>query len=89
VTSWPNTYVYHKSDLFITHGFGLFSALGCSVIGLLAFATNKSSYQNLFSTFLRATNDLDVRSRIADGDSGEDPLPKRLARSEVEFRQNI
>jgi hypothetical protein len=89
VTSWPNTYVYHKSDLFITYGFGLFSALGCSIIGLLAFATNKYSYQNLFSTFLRATNDLDVRSRIADGDSGADPLPKRLAKSEVEFRGNV
>jgi hypothetical protein len=89
VTSWPNTYVYNKSDLFITYGLGLLSALGCSIIGLWAFAMNKSSYQNLFSTFLRSTNNLEVRSRIADGDSGADPLPKRLAKSEVELRHHV
>jgi hypothetical protein len=89
VTSWPVTYVYNKSDLFVTYGAGLLSALVCSIVGLWAFATNKSSYQNLFSTFLRATNDLEVRARITDGDSGADPLPKRLAKSEVELRHHV
>ena len=86
MTSWPTTYVYHKTDLFITYGFALFSALGCSVIGLYAFAANrKSSYQNTFSTFLRATDKMEVRSRIRRNDTGADLLPDRLGKAEIQF----
>jgi hypothetical protein len=82
--------VYHKTDLFITYGFALFSALGCSIIGLYAFSANrKSSYQNTFSTFLRATDKMDVRSRIRRNDTGADPLPKRLGKADVEFPHRI
>lgn len=90
VTSWPTTYVYHKSDLLITYGIALFSALSCSIIGLYAFSANrKSSYQNTFSTFLRATDKMDVRSKIRRGDVGADPLPKRLGKADVEFPQRL
>jgi hypothetical protein len=90
VTSWPNTYLYNKTDLFITYGLALFSALGCSIIGLYAFSANdSSSYQNIFSTFLRATNDLGLRGQIRSNDTGTDPLTKRLAKAEVEFHNRI
>jgi hypothetical protein len=90
VTSWPVTYVYHKTDLFITYGFALFSALGCSILGLYAFSANhNSSYQNTFSTFLRATYKMDVRSKIRRGDVGADPLPQRLGKADVEFPQRL
>lgn len=90
VTSWPISYIYHKTDLLITYGLALFSALCCSVIGLCAFYANyRSSYQNTFSTFLRATNDLDLRSKIGSSDAGADPLPKRLGKAEVEFHHLV
>jgi hypothetical protein len=74
--------------LFITYGLALLSALACSIIGLYAFSANhKSSYQNTFSTFLRATNKMDVRSKIERSDAGGDPLPKRLGKADVEFHR--
>jgi hypothetical protein len=82
--------VYHQSDLLITYGIALFSALGCSIIGLYAFSANrKSSYQSTFSTFLRATDKMDVRSKIKAGDVGADPLHKRLFKADVEFPLRI
>jgi hypothetical protein len=61
--------------------------LVCAIIGLHAFFANHASYQNIFSTFLRATNDLDIRSRIRPGDTGCDPLPEDLKQSEVSFSE--
>ncbi|KAM0690751.1 hypothetical protein Q7P36_009520 [Cladosporium allicinum] len=90
VTSWPIIYVYHQTELFITYGLALLSALGCSIIGLYAFSANrKSSYQNTFSTFLRATDKMHVRSKVKGSDVGADPLPKRLGKSDVEFPHRL
>jgi hypothetical protein len=55
----------------------------CAMVGFYAFFINDASYQNLFSTFLRATNDLEIRSNISSGDTGSDPLPKDLAKTAV------
>ena len=52
-------------------------------MGFYAFFANDASYQNLFSTYLRATNDLDIRSHITPGDAGCDPLPEALAKTAV------
>jgi len=86
VETWPVTYFYARSDLLIPYGVSLLCTLVCAIIGLHAFFANHASYQNIFSTFLRATNDLDIRSRIRSGDTGCDPLPEDLKQSEVRFR---
>lgn len=83
VNSWPVTYVYAQSELLLAYGISVLCTLGCSSVGLHAFFVNDASYQNIFSTFLRATNDLDVRSQISENDKGSDPLPKALAKATV------
>lgn len=83
VNTWPVTYIYLASDLLLAYGIAFLCALSCSAVGLYAFYINKASYQNLFSTYLRAANDSDIRSQMKEGDDGADPLPKDLARSQI------
>jgi hypothetical protein len=47
------------------------------------FSINNASYQTLFSTYMRAIGDLEVRSQTVADDNGADPLPKAFARSHV------
>lgn len=79
VTTFPITYIYTKADLLLAYGIAFSCALCCVIMGLRAFLTNNASYQNLFSTYLRATNSLSLRSRIDPGDTGSYPMPKILA----------
>lgn len=83
VNTWPVTYVYVKWELLLPYGISVLCALGCSCVGLQAFFVNDASYQNLLSAFLRATNDLEVRSQISENGKGSDPLPKALAKATV------
>jgi len=83
VTSYPVTYVYNQFDLLLPYGLSFLFALICSTIGLHAFVVNHASYQNLFSTFLRAMKGSELWSSVDPGDSGADPLPQGLARSKV------
>jgi hypothetical protein len=83
VNTWPITYVYAALDLLLAYGVAFLCALSCSAVGLYAFRVNNASYQNLFSTYIRATNDVDIRSKTEAGDDGADPLPKAFARSHV------
>lgn len=83
VNTWPVTYIYAASDLLLAYGVAFLCALSCSAIGLYAFYVNNASYQNLFSTYVRATNDSDIRSQTEAGDDGADPLPKAFAISRV------
>lgn len=78
VTTWPATYAYSRSDLLVPYGIAILCALICSVVGLHAFFHNQGSYQNVFSTFIRATNNSALRRQTEAGDSGSDPLPKPL-----------
>lgn len=82
-TSFPVTYVYIRADLLLAYGIAFLCALCCAIIGLRAFLDNEASYQNLFSTYLRATNTVALRSRMDAEDTGSDPLPKALARTEI------
>jgi hypothetical protein len=83
VENWKVTYVYTESGLLIAYGISLICTIICAMVGLYAFFVNDASYQNIFSTFLRATNDLEIRSNISSGDTGSDPLPKDLAKTAV------
>jgi hypothetical protein len=83
VENWKVTYVYTESGLLIAYGISLMCTIICAMIGFYAFFVNDASYQNVFSTFLRATNDLEIRSNISSGDTGSDPLPKDLAKTAV------
>jgi hypothetical protein len=81
--NWKITYVYTESGLLIAYGISLMCTIICAMVGFYAFFVNDASYQNVFSTFLRATNDLEIRSNISSGDTGSDPLPKDLAKTAV------
>jgi hypothetical protein len=83
VNTWPITYVYAVLDLRLACGVAFLCALSCSAVGLYAFYVNNANYQDLFSTYIRATNDVDIRSKTKAGDDGADPLPKAFARSHV------
>lgn len=80
---WEITYAYAESGLLIAYGVSLICTLICAIVGFHAFSVNDASYQNIFSTFLRATNDLEIRSNISSGDMGSDPLPKGLAKTAI------
>ncbi|PVH94144.1 hypothetical protein DM02DRAFT_693815 [Periconia macrospinosa] len=83
VETWPVIYVYDRSDLFLAYGLSFLAVCICAVIGLHAFFVNHGSYQNVFSTFLRTTNDAQMRNLIEQEDNGADPLPKYLAQATV------
>lgn len=81
--TWKVTYVYEDSGLLLAYGISFLCTLVCAVVGLYAFFINDASYQNIFSTFIRASNELEIRSRISPRDLGSDPLPKDLAKTAV------
>lgn len=83
VTSYPTTYVYDAKSLLLAYGVSLLCSALCCAAGLYAFLVNHGSYQNLFSTFVRVTNDTELRSLISSDDSGADPLPQVLGRARV------
>lgn len=83
VYPWEVAYIYTGSGLLLAYGISMLCTLVCAIVGLYAFFINDASYQNVFSTFLRAINDLDTRSHISVGDKGSDPLPKDLAKTTV------
>jgi hypothetical protein len=90
VFTWPTTYEYAMSELLITYGAAFICAFVCSAIGLFAFFfSNGSSYQNLFSTYFRATNDLNLRSQIESVDHGSDPLPEAFAKARVALGEHV
>lgn len=85
VNNWPVTYVYTASGLILAYGVAFLCTLGCSAVGIYAFYVNNASYQNLFSTYIRATVDSAISSQTQPGDDGADPLPKALANFYVAF----
>ncbi|KAF2158720.1 hypothetical protein M409DRAFT_61436 [Zasmidium cellare ATCC 36951] len=82
-TTYPITYKYDRIDLLLPYGLSLLFALLSSAIGLRAFRINNASYKNVFSTFLRATNDQELRAAISIGDNGADPLGKDIAKLKI------
>ena len=58
----------------------------CVLLGLYAVSKNRGSYQNRFSTFLRATkNASELREYSNKDDNAADPRPKALSRATVEL----
>ncbi|KPI37348.1 uncharacterized protein AB675_10331 [Cyphellophora attinorum] len=86
VVSYPIVYSYDRRDLLLPYGLGLVSAVACCLVGLHAFHVNGlASFQNQFSTYLRAIRE-DVWQGVFednDHDGGADPLPKKLASAKV------
>jgi hypothetical protein len=83
VNNWKVAYVYTRSDLLLPYGISILCTIVCALVGFYAFSVNDGSYQNIFSTFFRATNDIEIRSHIVSEDSGSDPLPKALESTAV------
>ncbi|KAF2462933.1 uncharacterized protein BDR25DRAFT_320387 [Lindgomyces ingoldianus] len=83
VETWPITYIYNRPDLLLPYGLAFLATTISAMVGLHAFFVNKDSYQNIFSTFLRVTNDSYLRALIDPGDAGADPLPRHLAQVRI------
>jgi hypothetical protein len=83
VTSYPITYVYDSETLLLAYGLAFGCSVVCAAIGLFAYFVNDASYQNLFSTFVRASNDRELRALIDPHDDGADPVPKSLSKIRV------
>lgn len=81
VESWPITYVYDRSDIYLAYGLSFLCTCICAAVGLHAFFVNHDSYQNVFSTFLRVTNIPELQVLIGPTDTGADPLPNQLAQA--------
>jgi hypothetical protein len=88
VTTYPIPYVYDDETLLIAYGVALVSNVLCCAVGLYAFFVNHASYQNLFSTFLRATNNAAIRALIVSDDNGADPIPKDLGKVKISMLEN-
>ena len=63
----------------------MLASLICCVLGIHSFYKNGTSFQNNFSTYIRAAqgSDLDLRDFVAVGDTGGDPLPMRLGEKTI------
>lgn len=83
ISTWSNTFVYERSGLLISYGLGLVCALTCAAFGIYAFVIKQASYQNIFSTFLRATQSTRLESLLEQDDIGADPLPERFANANI------
>lgn len=83
VETWPVSYHYDQRDLLFAYGIAFACALICSILGLHAFFRNDASYQNVFTTYMRAMKSTELQMQVRDDDTGADPLPKAIARAEV------
>lgn len=82
--TYPISYHYDPFDLPLPYGLSLLFTLICAGIGLRAFFLNDhASFQNLFSTYLRATSGLDIKGLVPVGDTGADPLSKSIAKARI------
>ncbi|KAF7187316.1 hypothetical protein HII31_11404 [Pseudocercospora fuligena] len=80
----PISYVYNQQDLWLAYGLCLVSTLLCAGIGTRAFVANDhASFQNMFSTYLRATGDAELRAIVPIDDTGADPLAKNIAKARI------
>lgn len=82
-TTYPITYTYSPMDLLLPYGLALGAALLCAAIGSYAFFVNNASYQNIFSSFLRATSGHETHALLDPISDGSDPLPKHLGKLRI------
>ena len=78
------SYIYDSVVLVITYGLAFILTQICVLLGLYAVAKNRGTYQNRFSTFLRATKNTSELRRYSNvNDDATDPRPKELSRATV------
>ena len=85
VTTYPITYTYAEWQLLTAYGLAFLFALLCTVLGSYAFFINGASYQNVFSSFLRATSGHEIHAMVDSSGDGADPLPKSLAKAKIQM----
>ena len=83
VTTYPITYTYAAWELLLAYGLAFLFTLLCAAIGSYAFLRNDASYQNAFSSFIRATSGHEVHAMLGPDSNGADPLPADLARAKI------
>ena len=85
ITTWSNTYVYQQQDLLLAYSISFLVSLICCILGLHSFYRNGSSFQNNFSTYIRAaeSSNFDIRATVSPGDTGADPLSKKIGETMI------
>ena len=78
------SYIYDSVVLVVTYGIAFILTQICVLLGLYAVAKNRGTYQNRFSTFLRATKNTSELRRYSNvNDDATDPRPEKLSRATV------
>lgn len=77
-------YSYNPKDLWLTYGISCAAALLSTILGIHSIWRNGGvGYQSTFSTYVRATRNLEIRDMIDPNDRGTEPLPKKLADASI------
>jgi hypothetical protein len=84
VHTYVNIYSYDPHGLWLAYGIACGSALLSIILGMHGIWRNGGvGYQNIFSTFVRATRDQLLKGLIETNDRGTEPLPKKLAETSI------
>lgn len=84
-----NAYAYSTRNLAVAYGLSVASTLAIVVAGLLCIHAAEGTFSMSFSTVLRTTRgpQLDDLVRASEA-HGKDPLPSRLAKTEISLRHD-
>ena len=75
--------MYQEKDLIVAYGMAFGASLICCVLGMLSYGMNGNSFQNNFSTYIRAAEGSNFRASVSPGDTGAGPLPRRIGEKTV------
>jgi hypothetical protein len=83
-----NRYVYTWWRLIVPYIAALGLSLLATALGVVALFANGVSYAQNFSTIVRTTRNADLQGTTltAADTTGADPLPKHLAKANIDFR---
>jgi hypothetical protein len=80
--SFKTVYVYAWKRLWIAYGLATLFTLAIAALGILAIILNRASYDDTFSTILRASRNAELSVEILPGAmSAESPLPSYLKKA--------
>lgn len=84
------SYLYNSFDLILTYSLAFIATTISVMFGLYASLLNRGSYQNRFSTFIRATrDDRQLRNYINQEDQAADPRPKAFTTATVQITGQV
>lgn len=79
-----NVYLYKPEDLWLAYGIACVAALLSTILGAYGGWRNGGfGYQNVFSTYVRATRNQELKDVIDPFDHAAEPLPKKLSETSI------